>query len=128
MFLRPRTGALREVQGRAGVRTDQTFSLTSYHDQKMRPEQRRRTHLKNRGRVRGQRFGMAARREEREYPWWIFDRRATPPPGQRSATLWAVVRRAADCVAPQSQNPDGYAPSSRLVTGPPEHSAPMPYL
>src|SRR5882672_4175652 len=85
------------------------------------------THLKNRGRVCGLRFGMAARREEREYPWWIFDRRATPPPRQRSATLRAVVRRAADCVAPQSQNPDGYAPSSRLVTGPPEHSAPIPY-
>src|SRR5436190_645044 len=38
-----------------------------------------RTHLINRGRVRCQRFGAAARRDEGEYPSWIFDRRATPP-------------------------------------------------
>ncbi len=39
-------------------------------------------------------FGPAARRKEGEYPWWIFDRRATPPPGQRPATLRAAYRRA----------------------------------
>src|SRR5436190_17801159 len=46
-----------------------------------------RTHLINREPVRCQRFVAAARRDEREYPRWIFDRRATPPQRQRSATL-----------------------------------------
>ena len=46
-----------------------------------------RTHLINRERVRCWRFGAAARREEEEYPLWIFDRRATPLQRQRSATL-----------------------------------------
>ena len=61
-----------------------------------------RTHLINRERVRCQRFGAAARREEGECPSWIFDRRATLP--QRSATLRAKLWRAAGGVAPQSQN------------------------
>ena len=63
-----------------------------------------RTHLINRGRVRCQRFGAAARREEGEYPSWIFDRRATLPQRQRSATLRAKLWPATGCVAAQSQN------------------------
>ena len=62
------------------------------------------THLLNRERVRCQRFGAAARREEEEYPSWIFDRRVTPRQRQRSATLRATPWRAAGFVAPQSQN------------------------
>src|SRR5213079_3728041 len=46
----------------------------------------------------------AARREEGEYPSWIFERRATRPRRQRSATLRAKLWRAAGGVAPQSQN------------------------
>src|SRR6185503_19923253 len=38
----------------------------------------------NEKQVRCQRFGAAARREEGEYPLWIFDRRATPQQRQRS--------------------------------------------
>src|SRR5271169_4212337 len=57
----------------------------------------------NEERVRCLGFGPAARRQEGEYPWWIFDRRATPPPGQRPATLRAAFRRASGGVAPRSQ-------------------------
>ena len=65
-----------------------------------------RTHLINRERVRCQRFGPVARREEEEYPSWIFDQRATWPQRQRSATLWARLWRTPKTfgVAPQSQN------------------------
>src|SRR6516162_1523055 len=42
-----------------------------------------RTHLINREWARCQRFHAAARREEGEYPSWIFDRRATRPQRQR---------------------------------------------
>src|ERR1041385_505154 len=63
-----------------------------------------RTHLVNRKRARGQRFGAAARREEGEYPLWIFDRRATRPRREKSATLRAKLWRTASGVAPQSQN------------------------
>ena len=63
-----------------------------------------RTHLINRERVRCQRFGAAARREEGEYPPWIFDRGATRRQRQRSATLWAKLWRTLGSVAPQSQN------------------------
>ena len=63
-----------------------------------------RTHLLNREPVRCQRFVAAARREEGEYPRWIFDRRATPPQRQRSATLRAKLWPTSGCVAPQSQN------------------------
>src|SRR5437867_454720 len=63
-----------------------------------------RTHLINRDRVRCQRFGAAARREKGEYPSWIFDRRATQPQRQRSATLRAMLWRAPGGVAPQLQN------------------------
>src|SRR5207237_8881418 len=62
------------------------------------------TDLINRERVRCQRFGAAARREEGEYPSWIFDRRATPSQWQRSATLRAKLWRAPGLVAPQSQS------------------------
>jgi hypothetical protein len=55
--------------------------------------------------VRCPRFDAAARREEEEYPSWIFDRRATKPRRQRSATLRAKFWRAAGGVAPQLQNP-----------------------
>ena len=58
----------------------------------------------NRERVRCQRFDAAARREEEEYPSWIFDRRATQPQRQRSATLRAKLWWATGGVAPQSQN------------------------
>jgi hypothetical protein len=54
--------------------------------------------------VRCQRFGAAARREEGEYPSWIFDRRATPLQRQRSATLRAKLWWVTGRVAPQSQN------------------------
>ncbi len=50
------------------------------------------------------RFAAAARREEGEYPSWIFDRRATRLQRQRSATLRAKFWRAAGGVAPQSQS------------------------
>jgi hypothetical protein len=63
-----------------------------------------RTNVINRGRVRCQRFGAAARREEEEYRSWIFDRRATRQQRQRSATLRAKLWRASGHVAPQSQN------------------------
>src|SRR5881409_3757508 len=66
-----------------------------------------RTHLINRERVRCQRFGAAARREEGEYPSWIFDRRATQPQRQRSATLRAKLWQAAGGVAPQSSRSGG---------------------
>src|SRR5262245_64901957 len=62
------------------------------------------THLINRKRARCQRFGDAARREEGEYPLWIFDRRATQQKRQRSATRRAVFWRAPGGVAPQSQS------------------------
>jgi hypothetical protein len=54
--------------------------------------------------VRCWRFGAAARREEGEYPLWIFDQRATPLQRQRFATLRAKFWQAAGCVAPQSQS------------------------
>jgi len=62
------------------------------------------------------RFGAAARREEEEYPFWIFDRRATPLQWQRSATLRARLRRAVGGVAPQLQSAIGYPSWSRLAT------------
>src|SRR5215472_1861399 len=86
------------------------------------------THLINRKRARCPRFGAAARREEGEYPVWIFDRRATPQQRQRSATRRAVFWRLPGCVAPQSESGCGYLPSSRLASQPPENSAPIPYL
>src|SRR5437588_12497134 len=61
------------------------------------------THLINRERVRCWRFGAAARREEGEYPSWIFDRRATRLQLQGSA-LRAKFWLAAGGVAPQSQS------------------------
>src|SRR6476469_6503929 len=63
-----------------------------------------RTHLINRERVRCWRFAAAARREEEEYPSWIFDRRATPPQRQRFATLRARLWRVPGSVAPLSQS------------------------
>src|SRR6266404_4310016 len=63
-----------------------------------------RTRLINRERVRCQRFGAAARCKEEEYPLWIFNRRATLPRRQRSATLRAKLWRASGGVAPQPQN------------------------
>src|SRR5215472_3455938 len=58
----------------------------------------------NEERARCPRFGGAARREEGEYPLWIFDRRATPQQRQRSATRRAVFWRAPGRVAPQSES------------------------
>ena len=54
--------------------------------------------------MRCQIFVGAARREEEEYPSWIFDRRATRPQRQRSATLRAELWQAAGGVASQSQS------------------------
>jgi len=54
--------------------------------------------------VRCWRFDAAARREEEEYPSWIFDRRATPLQRQKSATLRAKLWRPAGSVVPQSQS------------------------
>jgi pimeloyl-ACP methyl ester carboxylesterase len=67
------------------------------------------THLINGKGVRCRRFEAAARREEGKYPSVIFDRRATPQPPQRSATLRAEFWRAAGCVAPQSSRRAGTA-------------------
>ncbi len=63
-----------------------------------------RTHLLNRKRARCQRFGAAVRREEEEYPLWIFDRRATQQQRQRSATRRAVFWLTPGSVAPQSES------------------------
>ena len=64
----------------------------------------KRTHLINREQVRCWRSGAAARREEGEYPSWIFDRRVRLLQQQRSATLRAKLWQAAGGVAPQLQN------------------------
>ena len=61
----------------------------------------KRTHLINREQVRCWRSGAAARREEGEYPSWIFDRRVRLLQQQRSATLRAKLWQAAGGVAPQ---------------------------
>jgi hypothetical protein len=65
------------------------------------------THLLNRERVRCWRFGAAARREEEEYPSWIFDRRASPkafgPAAPKIRNRAAKRWQTAGCVAPQSQ-------------------------
>src|SRR5260370_25736394 len=70
-------------------------------------------------------FGPAARREEGEYPWWIFDRRATPPPGQRPATLRAAFRRAAGGVSPPSKGRGNKAPPRPLPIPPPRNTPPL---
>ena len=62
------------------------------------------THFINREWMRCWRFGAAARREEGEYPLWIFERLATPLQWQRCATLRAKLWQAAGRVAPQSQS------------------------
>src|SRR5436190_21174019 len=67
------------------------------------------THLTNRERVRCPGFGAAARRKEEEYPSWIFDRRATPPQRQRSATLRAKLWPPPVGVASQSSRHCGTA-------------------
>ena len=87
-----------------------------------------RTHLINREPVRCQRFAAAARREEGEYPRWIFDRRATPPQRQRSATLRAKRGRAAGGVAPQSQSASAMLLRRALPARPPQLSASISYL
>src|SRR5438552_16113275 len=92
------------------------------------PPELPRTHLINRERVRCQRFGAAARREKEEYPSWIFDRRATLPQRQRSATLRAKLWRTAGLRCSSVTERFGYAPSSRLASRPPELSTPISYL
>src|SRR5881296_1865774 len=82
-----------------------------------------RTHLINRERVRCWRIGAAARREEGEYPLWIFDRRATPLQRQRCATLRAKLWRAAGGVAAQSQNASAMLLRRAVPAAPPELSA-----
>src|SRR5581483_4000370 len=97
--------------------------------------------LINEERVRCPGFGLAARREEGEYPWWIFDRRATPPPGQRPSNpaggFPAGVWRRCSSVIPKAFGTDhaGARPEglpvrkpSRLARHPPESRAPIPHL
>src|SRR2546430_222880 len=58
-----------------------------------------RSQLINRNRVRCWSFAAAARREEREYPSWIFERRATPAQRQRSSNPagWILAGRWQRC-------------------------------
>src|SRR6185436_1580538 len=85
-----------------------------------------RTHLINRKGVRCKRFGAAARREEGEYPSWIFDRRATPEQPQRSATLRAEFWRAAGRVAPRSQSAEAMLPRRALPADRQNSAHPLP--
>ncbi len=76
-----------------------------------------RTHLINRSGARGERFGVAARREEGEYPQRSSTdeqrrRRAKEPPP--SGLAWEMP---SGVVAPRSQPQGGDAPSSRLARG-----------
>src|SRR5437867_13287522 len=87
-----------------------------------------RTHLMNRKRVRCWRFGAAARREEGEYPSWIFDRRATRLQRQRSATLRAKFWRAAGGGAPPSQSALGMLLPRALPAAPPELTDLSPFF
>jgi hypothetical protein len=117
---------VRHVRESAGVRRAWMPGLLA-RPRKI-PSRGLRSHLINRQRVRCKGFGAAARREEGEYPSWICDRRATKRRRQRPATRRAGFWRPAGCVAPRSQSADGYAPSSRLASRPPEASAPISYL
>src|SRR5215469_3985993 len=86
------------------------------------------THLINRKRARCQRFGAAARREEGEYPLWIFDRRATQQQRQRSGNPGGCFQAGTWRRCSSVTERFGYAPSSRLASCPPENSAPISYL
>jgi len=85
-----------------------------------------RTHLINRQGARLRRFDADARREEREYPSWIFDRRVTQQQRQRTQTLlgWALAGVWRRCSSVTERC--GYAPSSRLASLPSGPSAPLP--
>src|SRR6266496_1038209 len=73
-----------------------------------------RTHLLNRERVRCLRFGTAARREEGEYPLWIFDRRASP--------------KAFGPAVAKIRNPAGLSPGGPLAALLLSHRAPLAML
>ncbi len=80
-------------------------------------EENIRTHLINRSGARGERFGVAARREDGEYPQRSSTdeqrrRRAKEPPP--SGLAWEMP---SGVVAPRSQPQVGDAPSSRLARG-----------
>src|SRR3981081_2079566 len=77
---------------RSGALDDRSHPAARAKNTKM-TRRRMRTHLRNGEWGRCKRCGAAARREEEEYPLWIFERRATSSPRQRSATLWAKLWR-----------------------------------
>jgi len=80
------------------------------------------------GNGRGQRFGAAARREEGEYPLWIFDptsnAAAASKIGNPKGCFLAGVWRRCSFVRERC----GYLASSRLASRPPENSAPISHL
>src|SRR5215472_11016039 len=80
----------------------------------------------NEKRARCQRFGVAARREEGEYPLWIFDRRATQQQRQRSATRRAVFWRADGGVAPRSESAAAILPRRALPAARQKTARPFP--
>src|SRR5690242_1320248 len=82
----------------------------------------------NEERVRCRRFGGAARREEGEYPLWIFDRRATPQRRQRSGNPEGCFLAGAWRRCSSVRERCGYLPSSRLASRPPENSALIPHF
>src|SRR6202011_708751 len=84
-----RTGAF---ASRCGALDDRPHPAARAKNTKM-TRRRMRNHLINGEWMRCQRFGAAARHGEEEYPLWIFERRATSSPRQRSATLWANLWR-----------------------------------
>jgi len=73
-------------------------------------------------------LAVAARREEGEYPSWIFDRRATPLPlpkiGNPLGEDLAGEGRRCSSVTERF----GYAPSSRLALRPSDLRATISYL
>src|ERR1700751_5165802 len=119
-------------RGRAGI-CDAGWRKNARDYVELLIEQSTRTHLINRQRARCARFAAAARREDGEYPSWIFDRRATPLQRQSGATRRADFWRASGGVAPQSQGALAILlrralPGLSRLPNPPEISAPIPYL
>jgi hypothetical protein len=76
-------------------------------------------------RARCPRFGAAARREEEEYPLWIFDRRATQQQPQRSGNPEGCFLAGAWRRCSSVRERCGYLPSSRLASRLPKNSAPI---
>jgi hypothetical protein len=84
--------------------------------------------FQNKERARCPRFGGAARREEGEYPLWIFDRGATQRQRQRSGNPEGCFLVGAWRRCSSVGERCGYPPSSRLASRPPENSAPIPHF